>query len=445
MESARDAAPAVRQPVELLQQLIRFDTTNPPGNEAACIAFINALLAEAGIQTTILAQSPRRPNIVARLTGQGRAAPLLLYGHVDVVTTENQDWQQPPFSGNLVDGYVWGRGTLDMKSGVAMMLAAFLRAKKEKCRPPGDIILAVVSDEETGGDLGARYLVENHADLFKGVRYAIGEFGGFSLYVGGRRFYPVMVAEKQPCWMKAAVRGPGGHGSMPVRGGAMVKLSRMLQQLDRRRLPVHVTPVARSMLTTIAKEVKGIPGRIIGGLAKPALTDGLLNLMGERGRVFDPLLHNTVSPTVLHGSRQINVIPSEVSVELDGRLLPGYGPEHMQAELRNIIGSDVALEVIRYEAGPAEPDMGLFDTLAEILRAADPGGTAVPLLLSGFTDGRFFSRLGIQTYGFLPMKLPQDFNFSQTIHAANERIPADALDFGANAIWNLLQRFETCV
>jgi len=188
-----------QHPAELLRRLIQFDTTNPPGNEAACIAFINGLLTDAGVETTILGKTPDRPNLMARLPGQGSAAPLLLYGHVDVVTTENQQWQQPPFEGKVTDGFVWGRGALDMKGGVAMMLAAFLRAKSEHLKLHGDVILAIVSDEEAGGVYGTKYLVENHADLFDGIRYAIGEFGGFTFYVGKRRFYPVMIAEKQIC------------------------------------------------------------------------------------------------------------------------------------------------------------------------------------------------------------------------------------------------------
>jgi acetylornithine deacetylase/succinyl-diaminopimelate desuccinylase-like protein len=430
-----------QRPVELLQRLISFDTTNPPGNEAECISFINGLLTEAGIETTLLAQTPQRPNLVARLSGQGNAPPLLLYGHVDVVTTENQNWQHPPFSGDIADGYIWGRGALDMKGGLAMMLAAFLRAKAENRPLPGDIVLAVLSDEETGGDFGAKYLIEHHADLFKDIRYAIGEFGGFSFYVGNRRFYTIMIAEKQACWLKATVRGPGGHGAMPVRGGAMAKLARLLHRLDKLRLPVHVTPIVGSMVKTITKNVGGITGFMLHQLLNPVLTDTILKLMGERGRVFAPLLRNTVSPTVLHGSSQLNVIPSEVSVELDGRLLPGYQFEDMETELRRIIGDDVELEVIRYEPGSTETDIGLFDTLADILREADPDGIAVPLLLSGVTDGRFFSKLGIQTYGFLPMQLPKDVNFAQTIHAADERIPVDAVEFGANAIYKVLQRF----
>ena len=237
---------------------------------AECITFINGLLTEAGVETTILAKTPERPNLIARLPGQGCASSLLLYGHVDVVTTENQQWQHPPFEGKVMGGFVWGRGALDMKGGVAMMLAAFLRAKTEDLKLPGDVILAIVSDEEAGGDLGSKYLVENHADLFDGIRYAIGEFGGFTFYVGNRRFYPIMIAEKQICLMKATVRGPGGHGSLPVNGGAMAKLSQLLQRLDRRRLPVHVTPVARLFFKAMASAIGGLTGLILGQLTNPA-------------------------------------------------------------------------------------------------------------------------------------------------------------------------------
>ena len=404
--------------------------------------FINDLLAGSGIKTTILARTPERPNLIARLSGQGNAPPLLLYGHVDVVTTENQKWQHPPFAADIADGFIWGRGALDMKGGVAMMLAAFLRAKKERLKLPGDVVLAIVSDEEAFGDFGAKFLVENHPDLFDGIRYAIGEFGGFSFYVGKKKFYPIMIAEKQVCWIKATVRGPAGHGSLPARGGAMAKLARLLQKLDKKRLPVHITPTTRLIFRTMASALGGLNGLILGQLTTPALTNIVLNLLGERGHVFDPMLHNTVNATVLHGGDKFNVIPSEVYVELDGRLLPGYEPDDMIAELRQIIGRDVELEVLRFDPGPDEPDMGLFETLADILREFDPKGIPLPLLLSAVSDARFFSRLGIQTYGFLPMPLPEDFNFSQTIHAADERIPIEALDFGANAIYEVLKRFE---
>ena len=441
MDSKRNPSAIYQRPTELLRRLIQFNITNPPGNEAECISFINGLLNEAGVETNILGQTPERPNLIARLHGKGSASPLVLYGHVDVVTTANQQWQHPPFAGEVADGFVWGRGALDMKGGVAMMLAAFLRAKLEALNLPGDVILAIVCDEEAGGFFGSKYLVENHADLFEGVQYALGEFGGFTIYVGKQRFYPIMVAEKQMCWMKATVRGAGGHGSIPVRGGAMAKLSQLLQRLDKNRLPVHVTPVARRMFKTIASASGGLRGLILGQLTNPLLTDRVLNALGQRGRTFDPLLHNTVSPTILHGNCKVNVIPSEVSVELDGRLLPGYRPDDLISELGRIVGDDLEIEVIHHEPGPADPDMGLFGLLADVLRQADPDGIPVPLLLGARTDARFFSRLGIQTYGFLPMPLPEDFNFTQTIHAADERIPVESVGFGADAIYEVLRRF----
>ena len=430
------------RPAEILQKLIRFNTTNPPGEEAECIAYIRGMLTDAGIESTVLERTTKRPNLIARIQGAGKAPPLLLYGHVDVVTTENQKWEHAPFEGQLIDGFIWGRGALDMKGGVAMMLSAFLRANAEGLQPPGDIILAIVSDEEAGGDDGAKFLVEQHADLFKDVRHAIGEFGGFSLNVGKQRFYPIMIAEKQVCWMKATVRGRGGHGSIPVRDGAMTKLGRLLQRLNQSDLPVHITPPARMMFDAMSAQLTGMQKAVLGQLTNPRLANSVVKLMGESGRTFYPLIHNTVSPTILHGSNKVNVIPSEIAVELDGRLLPGFGPEDMLRELQPIVGDDVELEVLRYDPGPSEPDMRLFNTLADILRQADPEGTPVPLLLSGVTDGRFFSRLGIQTYGFLPMPLPEDFNFSQTIHAANERVPAAAIAFGADAIYQALQRFS---
>jgi len=439
--TTQNQAPIYQRPIEILQKLVQFDTTNPPGNEAECISYINNLLHKAGIETTLLAKTPQRPNLITRLKGRGEAPPLLLYGHVDVVTTANQQWSHPPFEGKIIDDYIWGRGTLDMKGGVAMMLSAFLRAKDEGLATAGDIVLAILSDEEDGGDFGTKFLVEEHPEQFEGIRYALGEFGGFTLHIAGKRFYPIQVIEKQICWMKATVQGQGGHGSLPVRDGAMAKLSKFLGQLDQQWLPPHVTPAAKMMFNAIATNVGGLSGLVLGQLTNPAKTDRILKLLGERGQLFAPMLHNTVSPTILHASDKVNVIPSEVSVELDGRLLPGFSPEDMIAELRAIVGDDVALEVVRHDPGPAEPDMGMFNTLKDILAEADPGGIPIPFLMTGVTDGRFFSELGIQTYGFIPMKLPEDFNFSASVHAADERIPVEAVEFGANAIYQALQRF----
>jgi len=206
MPYSSDLATIHQRPIELLQNLIRFNTTNPPGNEAECIGYINHVLTAAGFETTLLARDPARPNLVTRLAGQGEASPLLLYGHVDVVPTENQIWEHPPFEGKLVNSYVWGRGALDDKGGVTMLLAALLRAKAEGLIPSGDVVLAIVSDEELGGKYGAGYLVENQPTLFEGIRYAIGQGGGFAFHIGKQKFYPIMVAEKQGCVARATVR-----------------------------------------------------------------------------------------------------------------------------------------------------------------------------------------------------------------------------------------------
>ena len=426
---------------ELLQELIRFDTTNPPGNESACIEFVRAQLEEAGCETTVYAKDPARPNLVSRLPG-GSAPPLLLQGHVDVVTTTGQDWTHPPFEARLEDGYIWGRGALDMKGGVAMLVHAFLRAGREKVTLPGDLVLVVLSDEEAGGDFGARFLAEEHPELFDGMRYALGEFGGASLELGGKRFYPIQVAEKQICWLKATVRGPGGHGAMINRGGTVARLGRLLSDLDRKRLPVHVTPVVREFVERIAAELPRKEALVLRSLLKPRFTDTALRLLGERGAVLEPMFRNTVNATIVRGGAKINVVPSTIEVELDGRALPGFGPDELIAEVKALVGDDVELELVRHDPGPAAPDLGLFDTLAGVIRELDPEGIPVPLLQIGVTDGRFFSRVGVQTYGFLPMRLPDEFKFEKLIHAADERIPVDALEFGAEAVWRAIQRFH---
>jgi acetylornithine deacetylase/succinyl-diaminopimelate desuccinylase-like protein len=429
------------QPAELLSRLIRFDTSNPPGNERECIDWIAGLLRDLGCEVRLVARDPARPNLIARLPGAGRAAPLLLQGHVDVVPARGS-WRREPFGGEQHDGYVWGRGALDMKGGVAMMLAGFMRAKAAGAAPPGDVILCLMSDEEAGSDEGASFLVAEHAELFAGVRYALGEFGGFTMELAGQRFYPVMVAEKQICWTRAVIRGRAGHGSLPVRGGAMGGLGRLLHRLDRRRLPVHVTPVARSMVEAIAEEIPPALALPLRGLLRPPLTDRLLDALGERVGVFDPLLHNTASATIVSGGEKINVIPGEVELELDCRLLPGYGPQDVFAELRALSGVDMELEVIRHDPVAAQPDMGLFPTLAQTLCELDPAAKPIPMLLPAVTDGRFFSRLGIQTYGFLPMQLPAEMRFMELIHAEDERLPAAAMEFGTRAIARVLERFS---
>ena len=418
---------------ELLQRLIRFDTTNPPGREAEAMRWVQDWLAGHGIPSELLARDPERPNLVARLRGRGEAPPILVYGHLDVVTTEGQDWSVPPFEGVERDGYVWGRGALDMKGAVAMYLAALVEAHAAG-ELAGDVVLVLLSDEEAGGDYGAAWLVGEHPERFEGVRHALGEFGGFSLEIAGKRFYPIMMAEKRVCWLELTFTGPAGHGSLVHKGGAMARLGRALVALDRRNLPVHVVPVVERMFREIAAGLSGAARAAVLAALKPALTDRILQALGEGGRLFQPLFHNTVNATIVTGGDKVNVVPAEVRLQLDGRLLPGFSPDDLIAELEQVVTVPFEARVVRHEPGPEQADWTLYPLLKRALEEADPGARAVPLLLSGSTDGRHFARLGIQTYGFAPMKLPSGLNFSRLIHAADERIPVEALTFGVRTL-----------
>lgn len=431
-----------QRPGEILQHLIRFDTTNPPGNEAPCIAWVDELLRAAGFETTIVGRTPERTNLVTRLKGRGDAPPLLLYGHVDVVPTAGQNWAHPPFGGDLLDGYIWGRGAVDMKGGDAMLIAAMLRAKAENTELPGDVILALVSDEEDGGAYGAQYLVDEHPGLLEGVKFALGEFGAYSLYIGDKRFYPIMLAEKRICSVRMTVRGPGGHGSMRHTGTAMSKLARVLSRMES-RLPVRMTPVARAMIESLADAFdQPISSAILTLLDD---TDHAIDTLGAEfpaiSRTFDAIVRNTANPTIIHGGTRINVIPSEITVDIDCRLVPGVTDEQFLTELRAQVQEDVEFQVVRSGVTTPDADMTLYGMLTDVLKEADPEGIPMPYIVSGATDGRIFSKLGIQTYGFLPMLLPPDFNFATTIHAADERVPASAIEFGANAIFAAMQRF----
>jgi len=433
------------KPEILLQKLIQFNTTNPPGNERACIEFIKGLLEEKGIDCELYAKTTERPNLVARIKGRGEAPPLLLYGHVDVVTTVGQKWQVPPFDGQIKDGFIWGRGSLDMKGGVAMQLSAFLRLHEEGLIPAGDVILLVLSDEEAGGVYGAKFMAEDHPEVFDGVRYALGEFGGFNITFGGKRFYPIQVAEKQICTLELVIRGNAGHGSTIVDGSASSKLAIVLEQLNNHRTPVHIPDTTRTMIERMASESDLMTKLGLKAVLIPSLTDWLLKKLGRTGMTFMLMFHNTASPTIIKGGEKVNVVPSEIIVTLDGRMLPGMKPEQFVQEIRALIcldEEDVEIKVVKFEAGPQNIDMGLFEHLAESLKNVDPEGIPVPLLLTAVTDGRHLAKLGIQSYGFIPLKLPEGFAFFDMAHNVNERIPVEAVGFGTDAIYDVLKGYR---
>jgi acetylornithine deacetylase/succinyl-diaminopimelate desuccinylase-like protein len=406
------------------------------------------VLADAGFDPVVLAEVEGRPNVVVRLPGRGEAPGLLVHGHVDVVTTQGQAWTHPPFDADLADGMIWGRGTLDMKGGVAMLVSALLRLKAEGVRPAGDIVLAVLSDEEAGSDHGARFLVERHPEVLDGVRYSIGEGGGASHEMEGRRLYHLAVAEKRVCWMHAVLHGQGGHGSSPVFGGVMSRLRHLLEALDSRWLPVHVTPVARMQVEAMAAALPEPAASHLRALLDPGRTDQTLSDLGDIAvRGLGPLLHNTVSVTTLGAGEKVNVIPGQVDLDLDGRLLPGFSSDDLLAEIGAVLGQgameDLELTVSRTEPPTdAEPDLGLMSTLTGVLRELDPEGVPVPSMVSGFTDGRLFSRLGIQNYGALLTRNPSGWEGGRLAHAGDERIPVESLEFGAEAMYRVMARYS---
>jgi acetylornithine deacetylase/succinyl-diaminopimelate desuccinylase-like protein len=428
---------------ELARQLVRFDTSPAGGRERELIAWLAPRLEAAGLDVRVLARDPERPNIVARLRGRGAAPPLLLHGHIDVVPVTGQKWSVDPFAGTIRDGVLWGRGTLDMKGGVAMLVTAVLRAAQDP-PPAGDLILSVMSDEEQGSTFGASFLVEEHAELFAGVRHAIGEFGGFSFPMIGKRVYPIQVAEKQRAVVRLLAEGDAGHGALGGPGSAVTALAHSTRRIGKTGLPVHITPVTARMLEEMADAVGSPLGGVVRAIGRESLSPTVLRALGDRADAIGPMLRNTATVTHLAaGDREaINVVPASAEANLDCRVLPGYGPDELLAELRPLLARGVRAEVVLFERADPAVDWSLYPLLAKLLSDADPSGHPVPMLLAGVTDGRHFARLGIQHHGFLPMQLPPDLRFQSLLHAADERVPLAALDFGATILTRLLASYS---
>lgn len=438
----RELAGTPLNAAEVLQQLIRFDTTNPPGDERDCILHVRELLEQSGIHGRLFGRTEARPNLLARLPGRGTAPPLLLHGHVDVVSTAGQQWSVPPFAGVNKEGHIWGRGALDMKGGVSAFVTALAQLVDRGIQPAGDVILAVLSDEEAGSAEGARYMVTEHPELFAGVRYCIGEGGGLSFQVGERRVFPVMVADKTVCWLRGRVRGPGGHASMPIRGSAVARLGELIAFLDAGWLPTHVTEPARLMMDALAAGLDEPLAARFADLLDAERADAVLDTLGPLGRELGPLLHNTAAVTSIRCGEKVNVIPSEVEFEIDGRLLPGFTYDDLLAELLPGGLEGWEFEPINYDPAPQKLDMGLYPLCRQVLEELDPGALVVPAMITGFTDGAQFLKLGIQQYGFIPFQLPPGFHYQTTLHAADERIPVRALEFAVESLVKLLTRYE---
>ncbi|MBN2544496.1 MAG: M20/M25/M40 family metallo-hydrolase [Spirochaetes bacterium] len=430
------------RPDLILQNMIRFNTTNPPGNEADCIKYIKNLLADLKIPVKILYKDVKRPNLFCRLKGQSSDNPLLLYGHVDVVTTTNQKWDIDPFKGIKKDGYIWGRGALDMKGPLAMMISAFCRAKIENITLPQDVILCILSDEENNSEYGAKYLTEKHKELFKNVKYAISEFGGFPFTLSKRNFYLIEIAQKGICRIKIDITGKSGHGSGLNIDSATAKLSRILSRLNKILLPVHVTQPVSIMLKEISNNLKFPLNFIISLFRYKTAATVLLKMFKKQFSFFQLVLRNIVNPTIIEASDKINVIPEKITVKMDGRILPGITCAEFKKEVASVVGKEAKIEIIENETSKENVDLKLFNTLKEILLESEKECIPVPFLLPATSDAIYFSKLGIHTYGFTPFKIEDGKNFLQLIHSGNEKISVDSLYFGSEAIFKLLQRMK---
>ncbi|WP_408632743.1 M20/M25/M40 family metallo-hydrolase [Mycobacterium simiae] len=430
--------------VDIVSRLIRFDTTNTGDpdttrGEAECAQWVADQLAEVGYEPQYLESgAPGRGNVFVRLAGADRSrGALLIHGHLDVVPAEPADWSVHPFSGAVEDGYVWGRGAVDMKDMVGMMIVVARHLKRAGIVPPRDLVFAFVADEEHGGRYGAHWLVDNRPELFDGITEAIGEVGGFSLTVprrdgGERRLYLIETAEKGIQWMRLTARGQAGHGSMANDRNAVTILSEAVARIGRHEFPVIVTDTVTQFLGVISEET---------GLTfetDAADLEGMIEKLGPMARMLKAVLRDTANPTMLKAGYKANVIPGTAEAVVDCRVLPGRLAA-FETEIDQLIGPDVTREWIRdlpsYETSF---DGDLVDAMNAAVLAVDPDGRTVPYMLSGGTDAKAFARLGIRCFGFAPLRLPPELDFASLFHGVDERVPVDSLRFGTEVLMHFL-------
>ncbi len=417
---------------DLCRELIQIDTSNygdhsGPGERKAA-EYVAEKLAEVGLEPQIFESHKGRASTVARIEGEDPSRPaLLIHGHTDVVPANAADWTHHPFSGEIADGCVWGRGAVDMKDMDAMTLAVVRDRLRSGRRPPRDIVLAFLADEEAGGTYGARYLVDKHPDLFEGVTEAISEVGGFSFTVNEqRRLYLIQTAEKGMHWMKLTVAGTAGHGSMIHRDNAITELSEAVARLGRHRFPVRVTKTTRAFLDEL--------GDALGTELDPENMEGTLAKLGGIAKLIGATLSNTANPTQLNAGYKVNVIPGEATAHVDGRFLPGFEEEFL-ADIDRILGPNVRREDVHSDkALETSFDGTLVAAMQSALQAEDPAAKAIPYMLSGGTDAKSFDDLGIRGFGFAPLKLPPELDFAGMFHGVDERVPVDALQFGVRVL-----------
>ncbi|HZE38433.1 MAG TPA: M20/M25/M40 family metallo-hydrolase [Stackebrandtia sp.] len=441
--STNDAAvahpSAVDEVVELCRDLIRIDTTNTgdtttSAGERSAAEYVAAKLAEVGLEPKIYESAPGRASVVARYEGADPSRPaLLLHGHLDVVPADASEWTVHPFSGEVRDDYLWGRGAVDMKDFDAMLLAVVRQWKREGRVPPRDFVLMFLADEEAAGGYGAHFLVDEHREVFDGVTEAVGEVGGFSVSINNDlRLYMIETAEKGLDWLRLKVSGRPGHGSMIHDDNAVTLLSEAVARVGRHRFPVELTPTVRAFLSEVS-EVLGIEI----DLDSP---ESAIAKLGPIARIVGATIRHTANPTRLEAGYKENVIPGKASAVIDCRPLPGRTEEFLE-QLRAVIGPDVDIEHIHQQPGLETTfDGPLVDAMAQSLRHFDPGARPVPYMLSGGTDAKAFARLDIRGFGFAPLKLPADLDFAALFHGIDERVPVDGLRFGVRVLDRFLSQ-----
>ncbi|WP_033439900.1 M20/M25/M40 family metallo-hydrolase [Saccharothrix sp. NRRL B-16314] len=417
--------------VDLCAALLRFDTTNHGGGNSAgereAAEFVAAHLDAVGVEPTVLESAPRRGNVLARVPGTEPDLPaLLVQAHLDVVPADAAEWSVPPFAGVERDGFLWGRGAVDMKDMIAMVLAVLGGWSREGRRPRRDIVLAFVADEEDRGEYGAQWLVEHHADFFTGCTTAISESGGYSYPVGDHRIYPIGTAERGTSHLRLTATGRAGHGSRRNDDNAVAKLLGALARISAIDHPVRLTPTVKAFIEQV--------GAALDVPVDLADVDGTIARFGPAARLVENTVRNSTTPTVLRAGYKVNVIPGSATAEIDVRTLPGTVDE-LLASIDVALGAEVRREFIASEPPVQAPiDSPWFDAMAAALRAEDPDAVVVPYCMGGGTDAKAFSRLGIDCYGFSPLTLPAGYDYRAMPHGVDERVPVEGLRFGARVL-----------
>ncbi len=422
--------------VSICQDLIRIPSVNfgeGKGDEKAVADYVVASLAEVGISARIYESAPNRCNVIAEIEGADSTRPgLVVHGHLDVVPANADDWSVDPFAGLIKDGMIWGRGAVDMKNMDAMILAIVRRWARSGYKPPRKIVLAFFADEEAGSTFGSRFMTANHPEVFAGCSEAISEVGGFSVTVGNdKRLYFVEAAQKGIHWMKLTAEGRAGHGSMMNDENALTSLSEAVAKIGRYQWPQRYTETVKTLFKKIS-EATGKP-------YDESDLRPLLKEIGPTARMIGATLQNTANPTLLEAGYKANVIPGSASATIDGRFLPGY-EEELNQTIREIVGDDIKIETITHDIS-LEVEFGgpLVEAMCNALLTEDPEGVPVPYLMSGGTDNKALSELGIVGYGFSPLRLSPELDFMALFHGVDERVPIDGLHFGAKVLNNFLE------